>query len=73
MDIAGVRHASASLTPAKIRYPLYRRLGGLEGWPGRVRKIPPSTRNRSPDLPTRSQSLYRRINLAHVSTRYFRL
>jgi hypothetical protein len=28
-------------TPGKIRYPLYRRLGGLQGRYGRVRKISP--------------------------------
>jgi hypothetical protein len=29
-------------TPGKTRYPLYRRLGGPEGWSGRVRKtLPP--------------------------------
>jgi len=27
-----------SLTPRKIRYPLYRRLGGPQGWSGQVRK-----------------------------------
>jgi len=33
------RHAPASLPVEKSRYPLYRRLGGLQGWCGRVRKI----------------------------------
>ena len=28
-----------SLPPGKTRYPLYRRLGGLPGWSGQVRKI----------------------------------
>jgi len=28
MGVGGQRHASAALPPGKIRYPLYRRLGG---------------------------------------------
>ena len=28
-------------TPGKTRYPLYRRLGGPQGWSGQVRKISP--------------------------------
>jgi hypothetical protein len=28
--------------PEKTQYPLYRRLGGTQGRPGRVRKISPS-------------------------------
>jgi hypothetical protein len=28
-------HTSAALPPGKTRYPLYRRLGGRRGWPGR--------------------------------------
>jgi len=30
---------SCSLPPGKTRYPLYRRLGGPQGWSGQVRKI----------------------------------
>jgi hypothetical protein len=30
-----------SLPPGKTRYPLYRRLGGPQGWSGQVRKILP--------------------------------
>ena len=48
-----------SLPPGKTRYPLYRRLGGHQSRSGQVRKISPLTGNRSPDRPTRSQSLYR--------------
>ena len=32
-------HAPAALPPGKTRYPLYRRLGGLQSRSGRVRKI----------------------------------
>ena len=35
----GQRHAPAALPPGKTRYPLYRRLGGLQGRSGQVRKI----------------------------------
>ena len=44
---------------------MYRRLGGPQGWSGQVRKISPPTGIRSPDLPTRSQSLYRLRYPAH--------
>ena len=42
MGVGGQRHASAALPPGKTQYPLYRRLGGLQGLSGRVRKISPS-------------------------------
>jgi len=32
------------ITPRKTRYPLYRRLGGPQGWSGQVRKISPPPR-----------------------------
>jgi hypothetical protein len=35
----GKRHAAAALSPGKTRYPLYRRLSGLQGRSGQVRKI----------------------------------
>jgi hypothetical protein len=57
--VGGQRHAPAALPPGKTRYPLYRRLGGPQGRPGRVRKISPPTGIRSPDRPARSKSLYR--------------
>jgi hypothetical protein len=41
MGVGGQRHAPAALPPVKTRYPLYRRLGGPQGRPGRVRKISP--------------------------------
>jgi hypothetical protein len=39
----GQRHAPAALPPGKIRYPLYRRLGGPQGRSVQVRKIVPAT------------------------------
>jgi hypothetical protein len=41
MGVGGQRHAPAALPPGKTQYPLYRRLGGPQGWSGRVRKISP--------------------------------
>ena len=43
MWVGGQHHAPAALLPGKIRYPLYRRLDGPQGWSVRVRKIVPST------------------------------
>jgi hypothetical protein len=40
--VGGQCHAPADLPPGKIRYPLYRRLGGSQGRSGRVRKISPA-------------------------------
>ena len=37
--MGGQRHAPAALPPVKTQYPLYRRLGGLQGRSERVRKI----------------------------------
>jgi len=55
-----------SLPPGKTQYPLYRRLGGPQGWSGQVRKISPPTRIRSPDRPAHSQSLYQLRYPAHM-------
>jgi hypothetical protein len=41
MGVGGQRHAPPALPPGKTRYQLYRRLGGSQGWSGRVRKISP--------------------------------
>ena len=41
MGVGGQHHDPAALPPGKIRYPLYRRLGGPQGRSGRVRKISP--------------------------------
>jgi len=37
----GQRHASTALTPGKIRYPVYRTLGGFQGLSGWMRKVSP--------------------------------
>ena len=39
--VCGERHVPADLLPGKARYALYRKLGGSQGWSGRVRKISP--------------------------------
>ena len=44
MGVGGQRHAPAALPPGKTRHSLYRRLGGLQGRSGRVRKISPPQR-----------------------------
>jgi len=43
MGMGGQRIAAAALPPGKTRYQLHRRLGGPQGWSGRVRNISPST------------------------------
>jgi hypothetical protein len=59
MGVGGRLHAPARFIPEKeTRYPLYRRLGGLEGLSGRVEKFAP-TGIGSPDRPARSESLKR--------------
>jgi hypothetical protein len=52
---------SGRFTPPRERdpVPLYRRLCGPQGRSGRVRKISPPHRIRSPDSPARSELLYR--------------
>jgi hypothetical protein len=59
MEVGDQHHAPAALSPGKTRYPLCRRLGGPQGRSGRVRKSRAPTGIRSPDRPTRSESLYR--------------
>ena len=46
--VGGQRHAPAALPLGKNRYPLYRRLGGLQGPSGRVRKISPPQQDSNP-------------------------
>jgi len=59
LDGVGVqRHDPAVLPPEKTGYPLYRGMGGPHGRSGRVRKISPPTRIRSPDCPASIESLY---------------
>jgi hypothetical protein len=41
MGVGGQRHPPAALPPGNTQYPLYRRLGGTQGWSGWVRKISP--------------------------------
>ena len=41
MGVGDQHHAPAALPSGKTRYHLYRRLGGLQGLSGRVRKISP--------------------------------
>jgi hypothetical protein len=41
MRVGGQRHAPTALPPGKTRYPLYKRLGRLQGRSGRVWKISP--------------------------------
>jgi hypothetical protein len=41
MGVGCQRHALAALPPGITRYPLYRRLGGPQGWSGWVLKISP--------------------------------
>ena len=57
MGVGGQRHAPAALPPAKTRYPLYRRLSGPYGRPGRIKKIFPQ-RDSIPDQHVRSLLLY---------------
>jgi hypothetical protein len=61
-----VSRPGRSLLPEKTWYLLYRRLGGPQGWSGRVQKILPPTGIWSPDCPARSQSLYRVRYPAHL-------
>ena len=69
MGVSGQHLAPAALPPGKTRYPLYWRLGGPQGRPGRMRKIspPPHTGIRSPDRPSRSESLYRLSYRCHIN------
>jgi hypothetical protein len=62
-------------TPGReTRYPLYRRLGVLQGRSGQVRKTSPPTGIRSPDRPARNESLNRlsypepSTPVAHISS-----
>jgi len=58
MGWGGQRHAPAALPPGKNRYPLYKRLGGPQGWCGRVRKISPPP-GFDPGRPARSEVIHR--------------
>jgi hypothetical protein len=52
------RHATAALTPAMTRYPLYRRMRGHKSRSGRMRKVSPY-RDSVPDRLARSETLQR--------------
>ena len=56
MRVGGQRHAPAAFPPGKTRYPLYRRLGGLQGpvWAGAENLASFGIRS-----PARSELLYR--------------
>jgi hypothetical protein len=56
--VGGQRRAPAALSPRKTRYPSYRRLGGSQGWSGRVWKFSPLRGFDPQDRPSRSESLY---------------
>jgi hypothetical protein len=71
MGVGGQRHAPAALLPGKSRYPFFRKLGGSQGRSGRVREISPPTGIRSPERPTRSESLYRLSYLVPVVRRTY--
>ena len=60
MGVCGQRRIPSALFLGITRCPLYRRLGGPYSEFGRLRKISPTLSGmRSPDLPARSESLYR--------------
>jgi hypothetical protein len=61
-----------SLTPGKIRYPLYRRLGGPQGWSGQVRKIssPPGFDPRTVQPLASRYTDYANRPTTEMSTRY---
>ena len=58
MGMGAIPHAPAASTPAKTRYPFYKRLGGSQSWSGRAENLV-YTGIRYSDRPARSQSLYR--------------
>ena len=72
MGMGGQHHAPAVLPPGKLRYPLYRRLGGPQGRSGMVRekKRPEPSVNETRDVIklTRMTSL---IIIRHVNTVIF--
>jgi hypothetical protein len=39
MGVGSYRHPPAALPPGMTQCPMYRRLGGPQGWSGQVRKI----------------------------------
>jgi hypothetical protein len=59
-----------TLPPGKSRYPLYRRLGGPQGWSGQVQKISPPPGFDARTVQPVAQSLYRLSYRAHMSLSY---
>jgi hypothetical protein len=59
MGVAGLRHAPAALPPEGHGTHCYSSLGGHQVLSGRAWKISPYNGIRFPDLPSRSESLYR--------------
>jgi len=53
MGVDGQRHAPFGILPAQTLYPLYRRLGGFQGWLGRKVENLATTGMRPPDRPVR--------------------
>ena len=76
MRMGGQRYAPAAVPPGKTWYLFYRRLGEPQGRSGRVRKISPPTRIRSPDRPARSDmptELFRPLSLKDTRNKKFYL
>jgi len=67
MGVGGQCHAPAALRLGRTRYPLYRRLGGPQGWSGQVWKIlPPPGLDLQTVQPVQSGYMECAI-LAHIS------
>jgi hypothetical protein len=58
MGVGGQCHDLATFSPGMTQYPLYRRLGGPQGWAEWARKTLLHTGMGSPFHPARSKSLY---------------
>jgi hypothetical protein len=66
MGVCGQRHATAALPPGQTRYPLYRRLGGLQSRSGQVQKISPPPGFDPRTVQPLAQALYRLSYRAHI-------
>jgi len=72
MGMGGHRYAPGPLPPEMTHCPLCNRVGGPQGRFGRVRKISLPSSVRTPDLQTRSESLYHRLRPGPTSLYGFR-